>query len=192
MKSCLLCGVGGQGTVLASRILASAAMEEGLFARTAETIGMAQRGGCVVSHVRMGETVPSPMIPFGQADMILGFEPGEAVRCLPYLKPDGWMIVCKKAVQPVAASLSGSTYDGDAMVAYLQKKVANCIVIDGEAICRTCGSEKVLNVALVGAAIQSGVLGLKLESIETILATKLKAAFIEQNRKALHLGAAAL
>ena len=73
MKSCLLCGVGGQGTVLASRIIASAAMEKGLFARTAETIGMAQRGGSVVSHVRVGESVPSPLIPLGKADLILGF-----------------------------------------------------------------------------------------------------------------------
>lgn len=192
MKNCLLCGVGGQGTVLASRILASAAMEEGLFARTAETIGMAQRGGCVVSHVRFGDEVPSPMIPLGQADVILGFEPGEAVRCLPYLKPDGMMIVCKKAVQPVTASLSGGNYDGEAMIAYLKEKVSACIVIDGEEICQICGSEKVLNVALVGAVIQSGVLGLKLESVETVIASRLKPAFIEQNRKALHLGAASL
>lgn len=192
MKSCLLCGVGGQGTVLASRILASAAMEEGLFARTAETIGMAQRGGCVVSHVRIGEDVPSPLIPLGQADVILGFEPGEAVRCLPYLKPDGMMIVCKKAIQPVTAALSGGNYDGDAMIAYLKEKVQNCIVLDGEAICRECGSEKVLNVALVGAVIQSGILGLKLESVESVIAAKLKPAFMKQNQKALHLGAASL
>lgn len=192
MKSCLLCGVGGQGTVLASRILASAAMEEGLFARTAETIGMAQRGGCVVSHVRIGEDVPSPLIPFGQADVILGFEPGEAVRCLPYLKPDGMMIVCKKAIQPVTASLSGGNYDGDAMIAYLQEKVGRCIIIDGEEICRECGSEKVLNVALVGAVIQSGILGLNLKSVESVIAAKLKPAFMKQNQKALHLGAASL
>ena len=132
------------------------------------------------------------MIPLGQADVILGFEPGEAVRCLPYLKPNGTMIVCKKVIQPVTASLSGGNYDGDTMISYLKENVSTCIVVDGEEICRACGSEKVLNVALVGAVIQSGILGLKLESIETVIASKLKPAFIEQNRKALHLGAASL
>jgi len=84
--NCLLCGVGGQGTVLASRMIAAAAMKRGLFAETAETIGMAQRGGSVVSHVRVGENQYSPLIPYGKADIIIGFEPAEAVRCLPYLK----------------------------------------------------------------------------------------------------------
>ena len=85
-KNCLLCGVGGQGVVLASRLIAYAAMEKGNFVRTAETIGMAQRGGSVVSHVRIGDEIYSPQVPVGSADVILAFEPGEAVRCLPYLK----------------------------------------------------------------------------------------------------------
>ena len=77
-KNCLLCGVGGQGVVLASRLIAYAAMEKGNFVRTAETIGMAQRGGCVVSHVRTGKIIHSPLIPLGQADLIIGFEIGRA------------------------------------------------------------------------------------------------------------------
>ena len=93
-KNCLLCGVGGQGTVLASRLIAQAAMECGHFARTTETIGMAQRGGCVVSHVRIGEECQSPLIPLGKADILVGFEPGEAVRCLPYLAPGAPAVVC--------------------------------------------------------------------------------------------------
>lgn len=86
-NSCLLCGVGGQGTVLASKMIAFAAMEKGESVRTAETIGMAQRGGCVVSHVRVGGGIYSPLIPKGGADVLIAFEPGEAVRCLSYLKP---------------------------------------------------------------------------------------------------------
>lgn len=86
-KNCLLCGVGGQGTVLASRLIAQAAHGARPFRRTTETIGMAQRGGCVVSHVRIGEECQSPLIPLGKADILVGFEPGEAVRCLPYLAP---------------------------------------------------------------------------------------------------------
>ena len=188
MKSCLLCGVGGQGTVLASRILASAAMDQGMFARTAETIGMAQRGGCVVSHVRFGEDVSSPLIPHGKADVIIGFEPGEAVRCLPFLKKGGVVIVCKKAVQPVTASLTGSDYSGEAMLAYLKSKVEKCIVIDGERICNQCGSDKVLNTALVGAVIKCGALDLPLSAIEKVIEERIKPRFVEMNKQALKAG----
>lgn len=80
--NCILAGVGGQGTVLASKLIAQAGLSSGQMVRTAETIGMAQRGGCVVSHVRTGKRVHSPLVPIGQADIIIGFEPGEAVRNL--------------------------------------------------------------------------------------------------------------
>ena len=154
MKSCLLCGVGGQGTVLASRILAQAAMEQGQFARTAETIGMAQRAGCVVSHVRIGEKDCSPLIPFEKADVIIGFEPGETIRNLPYLSEDGIVIVCNNPICPVAVSLKGEAYDGEEMIKYIKSKVKRCIVVDGNKICDECGSTKVVNVALVGTVIK--------------------------------------
>ena len=86
-KDILICGVGGQGTVLASRVIAAAAMEEGSPVHSAETIGMAQRGGSVTSHVRVGEGACSPHIPHGSAELMLAFEPAEAVRNLCYLKP---------------------------------------------------------------------------------------------------------
>ena len=85
-KNIVLCGVGGQGTVLASKLLAAAAMQRGLPVMSAETIGMAQRGGSVFSHLRLGVGVYSPMIARGEVDLILAFEPGEAFRMLPYLK----------------------------------------------------------------------------------------------------------
>ena len=103
-KNIILCGVGGQGTVLASKLIAAAAMEKGIPVMSAETIGMAQRGGSVFSHVRMGENLYSPMIAKGTADMILGFEPGETVRMLPYLKKNGAVVVSNRAVMPVTAS----------------------------------------------------------------------------------------
>lgn len=189
MKSCLLCGVGGQGTVLASRIIADASMRKGLFARTAETIGMAQRGGCVVSHVRVGDKVPSPMIPFGTADVIIAFEPGEAVRNLPYLKTDGTVIVCDKEVQPVTASLSGGGYNGSEMIEYIKSHIKKCYVLDTKHIIDECGSAKVLNVALMGAMAKSGVMDLTLEDIQAALEKKVKPQFIEMNKKALRLGA---
>ena len=127
-KNCLLCGVGGQGVVLASKLIAYAAMEKGLNVRTSETIGMSQRGGSVVTHVRMGETVHSPMIPKGSADVIMAFEPAEAVRNLSYLKEDGVMVVDKKAVKPVTATLTQSKYDGQEELEYLKKKVKNSVL----------------------------------------------------------------
>lgn len=193
MKSCLLCGVGGQGTVLASRIIAAAAMNRGLDARTAETIGMAQRGGCVTSHVRIGETpeekVPAPLIPTGCADVLIGFEPGEAARNLSYLKEGGTLIVCLDEVRPVTASLGKSGYRGEDAIRYLQKEVPNCRIIDGAAVCAACGSPKVLNVALLGALADSCAMGLNREDILAALAMRLKPSLLSMNEKALDLGA---
>lgn len=188
-KNCLLCGVGGQGTVLASRILAQAAMKKGYFARTAETIGMAQRGGCVVSHVRVGQTA-SPLIAPGEADVLVGFEPGEAVRCLPWLKPGGRLIVNCRAVQPVTAQLGGQTYSGEAMIDFLRAHVPDVIVLDGEEVARRCGSSKALNMALLGAVASSGAMGLTLNEVRDTLSERIPAAYLEMNLKALEMGAA--
>ena len=192
MKNCMLAGVGGQGTVLASKIIAQAAMKEGLSAHTAETIGMAQRGGCVVSHVRIGADAFSPLIPKGTADVVIGFEPAEAVRCLPYLKEGGAMVVSTKAVQPVTASLSGSCYDVEGMLAFLKERVNRLILVDGEEVCRQCGTAKVLNVAFLGAAAKAGVLPITLKQIEDTIREKLPERFLSMNLKALAAGAEAL
>jgi len=189
MKSCLLCGVGGQGTVLASRIIAQAAMEKNMFARTAETIGMAQRGGCVVSHVRIGNDIPSPLIPSGKADIILAFEPGEAVRNLHYLSEDGIMIVCNRAVNPVTAALSGEEYSGEKMLEYLKKHTNKCIIIDVAEIYDKCRSFKVINTALVGAMAATGKMDITLDDAQKAIEAKVKPQFKEINIKALRLGA---
>lgn len=187
----MLAGVGGQGTVLASKLIAQSAMNHGQNARTAETIGMAQRGGCVVSHVRIGEELHSPMIPQGSADLLIGFEPAEAVRCLPYLREGGTVVVSSKAIKPVTASLSGSDYNGAEMLAFLKQQVEKLIVVDGEGICAQCGSAKVLNVALLGAAAASGVLGLTLEQLLETIRQRIPQRFLDSNLKALSAGAKA-
>ena len=189
VKSCLLCGVGGQGTVLASRIIAAAAMAKGLHARPAETIGMAQRGGSVVSHVRIGEEIASSTIPLGTADVIIGFEPGEAAANLKYLKEDGVLILSSKQVKPVTASLGQSAYDGDQCLAWLKDKGSRCIVIDPDAIIAACGSPKVLNVAMTGALAASGAMDLSLGDMEEALRIRMKPKLLEMNLKALHMGA---
>ena len=191
-KSVLLCGVGGQGTVLASKLIAYAALDKGMFVRTTETIGMAQRGGSVVSHVRMGEEIHSPLIPKGQADVMIAFEPAEAVRNLSYLKEDGVAVVNRKAVKPVTATLGNTEYTGQEMIGYLKKHVKNLLLVDGEAICKEVGSAKALNVTLLGAALAGNVLDLSLEDMEKEIETHVKKQFVEMNKKALAHGAAAV
>ena len=190
-RSCLLCGVGGQGVVLASRLIAYAAMEQGDFVRTTETIGMAQRGGSVVSHVRAGSEVHSPIIPAGTADVIIAFEPGEAVRCLSYLKEGGMVVTNRQIVKPVSASLGGSSYNAEEMLDHLKEKAGNVLVIDGEEICRQAGSPKVLNVALLGAAAKSGTLGISLGEMAEAVRKNVKERFVELNERALMLGSQA-
>ena len=122
MIDILLAGVGGQGTVLAAKVLAQAAQSRGWQVRTAETIGMAQRGGNVTSHVRMGsngEAVFSPLITPGTADMVIALEPGEAARALPFLAPGGVLVTATTAIQPVTAALSSMTYRAGDVVAAL-------------------------------------------------------------------------
>ncbi|MGN1250117.1 MAG: indolepyruvate oxidoreductase subunit beta [Candidatus Spyradocola sp.] len=184
--NCILAGVGGQGTVLASKLIAQAGLSSGQMVRTAETIGMAQRGGCVVSHVRTGKHIDSPLVPIGQADIIIGFEPAEAVRNLPYLKKGGTAVVARKAVRPVTASLTGSSYDGSDMLAYLSQNVEHLILVDGESICQEIGSPKVLNIALLGAAL--GALGISAEQMESVIRGSVRPQFIDMNLKALHAG----
>lgn len=158
-KDILICGVGGQGTVLASKIIASAAMTEGHTVHSAETIGMAQRGGSVTSHVRIGDEAYSPLLPHHSADLILGFEPAEAVRNIDYLRPEGVVVVNTGAVKPVTDALSDSGYSADAMTEYLTGHF-RCILIDGAKECASFGSPKFMNMLLLGAAAGSGKLGL--------------------------------
>ena len=185
-KDILICGVGGQGTVLASKLIAAAAMEEGNTVHSAETIGMAQRGGSVTSHVRIGEAY-SPLIPRGKCDMILAFEPAEAVRNLPYLKKDGLVIVSSVPVKPTTESLHETGYDGTEMIAYLREK-CNVIVVDSEALCARYGSNKYLNVILLGVAVGSGVLGISKEAVKREIEKRVPGKYVENNRQAFEDG----
>lgn len=189
MINCLLAGVGGQGTVLASKLLAGCALNKGIMVHTAETIGMAQRGGCVVSHVRIGDHAYSPLIPHNSADVLIGFEPAEAVRSLNYLKKDGTAIVSSRAINPTTASLSDKTVDANQMINYLKETVSNLIVVDADKIIYECGTAKILNLALLGAAIETGKLNFTIEDLETIINQKIPEKFRELNLKAIKLGA---
>ncbi len=186
-KDILICGVGGQGTVLASRIIAAAAMEEGSPVHSAETIGMAQRGGSVTSHVRIGEAACSPLIPQGSAELILAFEPAEAVRNLAFLKPGGTVIVNTIPTRPVMESLHPTGYDGSQMITWLQTK-CNCISVNADEVCAPFGSMKFFNLVLVGIAAGSGYLGFAKETLLNQIRRYVPARFLETDIQAFRAG----
>ena len=184
----ILCGVGGQGTILASKLIARAAMDRNIPVKTAETIGMAQRGGSVFSHVRLGAGVASPLLARGTADLILAFEPAEAVRQLPYLRPGGCIVTSTRPVVPVSAMTGGPAYDLDGILGYLRERVANLVLVDADAAAAELGSAKCLNVVLLGAAARSGELGLATADLARAMRALLPERLWELNERALAFG----
>lgn len=180
----LLCGVGGQGTVLASRLIAAAAMKKNIPVKTAETIGMSQRGGSVVSHIRLGD-VYAPQIGLGKADLIIGFEPAETLRMLPYLKEGGTVVVSNRPVKPVSANIGISTYKEAEILTYLQSHVKHLYLVDADKALTALGNAKCLNVVLLGVAVRSNVLPLSVQDITEAIKEKVPQKFQELNFAAL-------
>ena len=194
MLNVLLAGVGGQGTVLAAKVLASAAQSKRWAVRTAETIGMAQRGGSVVSHVRMasqGEELYASLITPGTADLIVAFEPGEAARALPYLSRSGTVVTARTTVQPVTAALAGAPYDGAAVIGALrsaladQAPAARLVAVDDAAVTTAVGTSRVLNMALLGAALATGGFPLALDDLREAVRACVKPQFVALNLAAI-------
>ena len=181
----MIAGVGGQGTVLASKLISAAAMKKGYDVRTTETIGMAQRGGSVVSHVRIGENIFSPLIPLGKADALIAFEPAEAVRQFLYLRKDGALIVCDTAIKP-AAGRQPREYEAAAMIDFLKKNAQKLIVLDGCQL--TKQNAKTLNVAILGAAAQSGIFPFETGTLKDIIQEILPERFWEMNLSSFKIG----
>ncbi len=147
----LIVGVGGQGVILASGILAQAALRHGgLEVKQSETHGMSQRGGSVHAHIRIGERVVSPAIAPGEVDLLLAFEVAEAVRWVPSLAPTGVVIVGEERIVPPLAAVGMAGYPDDALdrLAVLGRRL---VVVDGAAIAQRVGSPKVASVVLLGA-----------------------------------------
>lgn len=197
MRNVLLTGVGGQGTVLAAKVLAQAAQAKGWQVRTAETIGMAQRGGSVVSHVRMGdngEEVIAPLVAKGTADMIIAFEPAEAARVLPYLAPDGVMVSVTTSIQPITAALSTEPYLAEATIASLRGRLNGCaaaparfVLVDDEAVLSQVENRKALNTVLLAFALKTGHLPLSLDDLRDAIRACVKPRFVELNLAAIDL-----
>ncbi len=194
MLNIMLTGVGGQGTVLAAKVLAQAASSRGWQVRTAETIGMAQRGGSVISHVRMGnlgEEVCAPLISKATADLIIAFEPGEAARVLEYLAPEGVLLTASTAIQPVTAALSKTSYVAESVLTglgqALQGSEARLVVVDDDRLISQVGNRKALNTVLLGCALATGCLPLGPDDLRQALAVCVKPRFLDMNLAALDL-----
>lgn len=192
MLNILITGIGGQGTVLAAKLLAQAAAARGWQVRTAETIGMAQRGGSVVSHVRMGnegEEVAAPLLNTATADLVIAFEPGEAARCLPYLAAEGTVVTATTAVQPITAALSGNGYASEGAVAGLEEALegsaAKLVVVDDAALVAASGARKALNVMLLACALDAGRLPITVDDLREAVKATVKPQFVEMNLAAI-------
>lgn len=183
--SIMIVGVGGQGTLLASRLLGAAALSQGYDVKVSEVHGMSQRGGSVVTYVRFGEAVASPIIDLGQADVILAFERLEAARWLPYLKPGGAMIVNDQRMDPMPVIIGAASYP-EAIVEAIAAKQVNIRALDALTLALEAGSAKAVNVVLLGALARQ--LSFPLEVWQESIRKSVKPQFIEMNQKAFALG----
>lgn len=191
MINILLAGVGGQGTVLAAKVLACAAQNKGWHVRTAETIGMAQRGGSVISHVRMGdkgEEVFAPLVASHTADLIVAFEPAEAARALSYLAPTGTLVTALSPIQPVTSALSKQAYRATDVVADIEAALEDemrMLAVDDHTLSCKVGSRKVLNTLLLASALSQGCLPLGLDDLRQAIRSCVKPRFVDMNLAAI-------
>jgi indolepyruvate ferredoxin oxidoreductase beta subunit len=187
VTSIWISGVGGQGTILASELIAMAALESGLDVKKSEIHGMAQRGGSVVSQVRFGPKVHSPLIAEGDADVLLAFEKVEALRYAPAVKKSGFVIANTQEI-PSSTVLAGlETYPDDAE-AKLRAMTERLVMVPGEQIAKELGSLKVVNVVLLG--VLSPLLPLAPEAWEKAIRGRLAAKFVDLNLRAFARGRA--
>lgn len=181
VKNVLISGVGGQGVLLVSEILSRAVMESGDDVKKSEVHGMAQRGGSVVSHVRYGPNVRSPLIEKGSAQVLLALEELEALRWSEYLSPDGTIILNRQQLKPMPVAMGLQEYPAD-IIAQLSRKAARVAVVDGIGIARKTGLPGSFNIVMLGAL--AAHLGLNAARLRRILKAKLPPQSLAANLSA--------
>jgi len=182
-------GIGGQGIVVASDIFCEAALLDGLDVAKAEVHGMAQRGGSIVAHVRVGENVQAPLIETGTADIILGFEMLEAARVLPILKKNGTVIVNTKYIPPSTSVARLSNFNEEKILDILKDRTQKVYEIDGLGIANKLGNILVVNTILLGAISSIPENPVTKESLKTAIAGRLKQKYVALNLEAFQIGA---
>jgi len=183
-KNIMIVGVGGQGTLLASRIIGNLVIGEGYDVKVSEVHGMSQRGGSVVTYVKYGEKVYSPIIDLGEADIILAFEKLEAYRYLPYLKKGGKIIVNNQEIDPMPVIIGTAKYPLNIIEKIAQK--ADIIEVDAITKAQELGNIKVVNVILIGLLAKST--DIPYEKWTNTIKSTVPAKFLEVNLKAFDVG----
>jgi len=184
-KSIMIVGVGGQGTLLASRIIGSVAIDQGYDVKVSEVHGMSQRGGSVVTYVKYGDKVYSPIISEGEADIILAFEELEAYRWLPYLKKDGKLIVNTQNIDPMPVIIGAAKYPEN-ILNKLSSFTNNVFPVDALKYAIKAGNVKAVNVVLIG--FMAKYTGIDKESWLKAIMKTVPSKFLEVNKTAFELG----
>jgi indolepyruvate ferredoxin oxidoreductase beta subunit len=187
-KRILFTGVGGQGTLLASRLLGEAVMAEGMDVRVSEVHGMAQRGGVVESTVIL-DGLQSPIISDGEADVLVSFEPLECMRAASKCSASSLVITSISPVEPFTVKLGAASYpDIDAWLEKAEKSFARLYAVDAESMAREAGTVKAVNIVLLGILVGTGVVPVTADRIRQTIQEKVKPAFVEANLKAFEAG----
>lgn len=185
VKNILLVGVGGQGTILASKILTSGLMKAGYDVKMSEIHGMSQRGGSVSTQVRYGDKVYSPIVGKGSADVIVAFEEMEALRWLDHLKIGGTMVINDFRIQPVPVNLGNAEYP-EGIIEHL-KGICDVHAFKAAEIATELGNPKAMNIVLLGALVKS-MGGLDEIDWDAEIEANVKPKFVDLNKKAFHAG----
>ena len=185
IKNIMIVGVGGQGTLLTSRILGGLAIEAGYDVKLSEVHGMAQRGGSVVTYVRFGEKVYSPIITEGEADIIISFEKLEAARYAKYLKKDGKIVVNTQEIDPMPVIIGAAEYPVN-VITELTDKGVSVDALDALSLAEQVGSSKAVNIVLMGKAAK--YFDIPYERWIMAIENTVKEKFIDMNKKAFDLG----
>jgi indolepyruvate ferredoxin oxidoreductase, beta subunit len=189
-KRLVFIGVGGQGNLLASRLLGEAALSMNIPTVVSEIHGMAQRGGIVESAVLLGD-VSSPIVSSAEADVLIGFEPLETLRALGKCNENTVVITNTHPLPPFTVSVGQGTYPPvEETLKFIRKKAKKVIELDGNAIAEEVGNPLSLNMVMLGALIGSGTTPIGAEVMKKVLSTSTKKAFLESNLKAFDLGVA--
>ncbi len=181
----VIAGVGGQGVLLTSKIISETALLQGFDAKQSEVHGMAQRGGSVISHVRFGEKVYSPIVSEGEGDLLIGFEPLETARYIHFLKKDGIVLYNTYRVSSITVSIGAEKYPDD-IDEIIRKNAKNVFALDGTKLAVEAGDKRALNVVLLGASLKFLPLdkNIVLKALENSISKKVLAI----NKKAFELG----
>jgi len=182
-----LAGVGGQGIILAAAIVAQAAMASGFDVKASEVKGMAQRGGSVLSQVRIGDKVYSPLVSEGEADLLIGFEPLETARYLHFLKDEGAVIYNKRTIGTIGVSIAAEKYPAD-INEVIKKRARTVMHLDGTQLAVGAGDKRTLNLVLLGAALK--FIPLKETVVHEAIVNTVPKKALEINQKAFAAGKA--